>query len=577
MGLSVNLQDRFAAHQIISDRYELLHFLGEGGFAVVWQARDRVVERDVALKFLMLGHMALNDDRVSLTILERFEREAKLAASIRHPNVVGILDIGHIEGDKSRPYIVMELLDGQDLQDYLREHGPIPATTLWPMLMPCLDALEGAHAMGIVHKDLKPSNLFMSHPGSRIQALRLTDFGIAHIHTPSGEDVKARLTQTGQFLGTPAYLPPEYINQQEISPALDVYQMSLILAEALSGVAIVNSENSLQCLLIHGDGRLELPEFLLQSPLGPVLRKGLALDPSQRYQDAGALAQALQQIDPASIPTPARGSALVRRPLSETFEAPTQPTAPAQPQAQSQDKSPVGLILIAATLFVLCVGAGAFIAYKLFGSTPKDPAPQATTPIIAAHAPETAPTQATPSTQAAPQDVDEPPAGEAATPDMAPPLTLEDEPKPAADDEDKIAREVERRVQEQLKARIKDEPKKPRPKPTPSIEDEDEPDVSAEPDEPKPSKDSAAIKARAERIMRTDPRGAIKLCRKAALLGEYSCYNIIMRAAWTPVRRNLDLEAHACEVLRELRTKNPQDAMGINIQRKFMDCEKRGL
>lgn len=572
----MNLQDRFAAHQIISDRYELLHFLGEGGFAVVWQARDRVVERDVALKFLMLGHMALNDDRVSLTILERFEREAKLAASIRHPNVVGILDIGHIEGDKSRPYIVMELLDGQDLQDYIQANGPIPATTLWPMLMPCLDALEGAHAMGIVHKDLKPSNLFMSHPGSRIQALRLTDFGIAHIHTPSGEDVKARLTQTGQFLGTPAYLPPEYINQQEISPALDVYQMSLILAEALSGVAIVNSENSLQCLLIHGDGRLELPEFLLQSPLGPVLRKGLALDPSQRYQDAGALAHALQEIDPASIPTPARGSALVRRPLSEMFNATTQPPAPTSPQAQSLGKRPNGLILVAATLFVLCVSAGSFIAYKLSDSTPDEPGQQEATPIIAAQAPETAPTQAMLPPQ---EDINEPPSEKAATPDMAPPPTLEDEPKAAVDDEDKIAQEVERRVQEQLKARIKDEPQKPRPKPAPSIEDE-EPDVSDEPDEPdepKPSKDSAAIKARAERIMRTDPRGAIKLCRKAALLGEYSCYNIIMRAAWTPVRRNLDLEAHACEVLRELRTKNPKDTMGINIQRKFMDCEQRGL
>lgn len=569
----MNLQEHLQIGQLISDRYELVRFLGQGGFAVVWQARDMVVERDVALKFLTLGHMALNDDAVSRTILERFEREAKLAASIRHPNVVGIFDIGAVNGDKTKPFIAMELLNGLDLQDYLARRGAIPATKLWPLLLPCLDALAMAHARGIVHKDLKPSNLFLSDPDQRAQLLRLTDFGIAHIHAPNaGEDVKARLTQTGQFMGTPAYLPPEYINQQTISPALDVYQMCLIIAEILSGEQIVNSENSLQCLLIHGDGRLELPDYLLKSPLGPVLLKGLALEPKDRYRDAGALADAIQSIDPATIPSPSgQGTARISlRDLDpKTLTAPPQPPPP-PPEPPNATRRLAALLGVALVAMLLFVGAAIGAIWYVKGSDE-----EASQALIPNSAPSVAELEAAQATPKSPQQAPEPEAPAAPEEDPATPADPA-APDSKAEQEAKLREEIRRQVQAELERAKQAPDAAPEPDPAPEDNTEaipDDPDDEA----PETSGQGAALRAKAEKIMRSKPREAIQLCERAALLGEFNCYNVIMRSAWRPGKKPGVLEDYACGVLKGLRSRKPQHTMSINIQRSFLKCEERGL
>jgi serine/threonine protein kinase len=184
---------------------------------------------------------------------------------------------------------------------------------LLPLFISCLDALGEAHELGIVHKDLKPSNLFLSDPGTRSEALRIVDFGIAHIKNgpgdageqpdpPEAKERSGRLTATGQILGTLQYLTPEYIASQTVTPALDVYQMALILVELLSGDRVIKTDNPFECLRIHTFGLLELPEYLLASPLGPVLRHALASEVSERIPDANAFAEALSEIDPAAIP-----------------------------------------------------------------------------------------------------------------------------------------------------------------------------------------------------------------------------------------------------------------------------------
>lgn len=296
------MSDELRPGYVIEGRYELLAFIGEGGFARVWRARDRQLGREVAVKLLNLGAMALGNASSVNTVLQRFEREARLAASIHHPNVVQIHDIGHLKGIKERPFIVMELLTGDDLKARIDQQGPCDPTTFIPQFINCLDGLARAHEVGIVHKDLKPSNLFLSDPGRRTETLKLVDFGIAHISQPSPEDAAARLTSTGQLLGTPQYLPPEYIHSQQVSPAMDVYQMSLVLVEALTAEYVLGHESSLQCLIIHGDGRLEIPRYLLESPLAPVLKKGLSRDPALRYPDAEALADALGALACEHIP-----------------------------------------------------------------------------------------------------------------------------------------------------------------------------------------------------------------------------------------------------------------------------------
>ena len=298
---------------VISDRYELGRHLGTGGFAKVYQALDRVIEREVAMKFLDLRSMHAPAAMIPV-ILERFSREAKLAARIPHRNVVNIFDIGQVQHPDGlvQPYIVMELLRGHDLEEQLEDHGPLPPRRLIPLFVDCLDALGEAHEMGIVHKDLKPSNLFLSDPGNRSEALRIVDFGIAHIKNGGqdlGEEDKSkqpgqggRLTATGQILGTLQYLSPEYIANQLVTPALDVYQMGLILVEMLSGHRMVDTDNAFECLRIHTFGLLELPDYLLESELGHILQTALQSDHTQRYPDAKALADALSEVDPDIIP-----------------------------------------------------------------------------------------------------------------------------------------------------------------------------------------------------------------------------------------------------------------------------------
>lgn len=291
--------------QLIAGRYEVVKHLGAGGFAQVFRAFDRRIERDVAIKFLNLKGMHVSQSGVK-TILERFEREAKLAARIPHRNVVNIFDIGQVDEDPFRPFIVMELLQGKDMDEYMVKDGPMAPARLIPLFIDCLDALGQAHAAGIVHKDLKPSNLFLSDPGQRAEALRIVDFGIAHIKGGAQDTTDAerggRLTATGQILGTLQYLTPEYIASQIVTPALDVYQMGLILVELLSGEPVIKTDNAFECLRIHTFGLLELPEYLLQSALGPVLKQALDAEYERRYPNAAAFADALSKVDVQAIP-----------------------------------------------------------------------------------------------------------------------------------------------------------------------------------------------------------------------------------------------------------------------------------
>lgn len=281
---------------VVNDRYELTEQIGVGGFATVYRAMDRFIEREVAVKILNLAVLSLPEDTVD-TVLKRFRREAKLAARIRHPCVVQIFDFGLLE-DGAEPYMVMELLEGHDLEEELNKNGLMEPERALPLFIECLEALGEAHDLGIVHKDLKPSNLFLTGDRKRRENLRIVDFGIAHI----GEDSGSRLTQTGYMLGTPQYMAPEYLHDQTISPPLDVYQMGLILVEVLTGRPVVDNQNPWTCALMHVSRDLIVPTSLMNSPLGPIIDRALAVDPNDRYPDGRAFAEALTTLDASSLP-----------------------------------------------------------------------------------------------------------------------------------------------------------------------------------------------------------------------------------------------------------------------------------
>ncbi len=305
---------------ILEDRYELVDELGAGGFAIVYKARQLNIDRLVAVKLLNTFH----DKEEQQSYEERFIREAKLAAQVHHPNVVTIHDFGI---SKHRPFMVMELLEGHDLYHEITRCGPMDPKRALPLFIDCLDALGVGHNKGIVHKDLKPPNLYLHMPSSRNESLRILDFGVAHFNRDE------RITQSQQVLGTPKYYAPEYVRTQQVSPALDVYQMGLILVETISGRAVVDSPDPYLCLLKHCQGDLEIPRPLLNSPLAPIIMRSLALDPAQRYPDAHAFRDALEQVPIDLVPATSLQTPVIR--LSDTSGAQAQPILPPPSGARS--------------------------------------------------------------------------------------------------------------------------------------------------------------------------------------------------------------------------------------------------
>ena len=280
---------------LIAGHYEVLRTLGRGGMSTVFLARDARTDERVALKVLDLPepddvHDA--DDREQY--MRRFFSELVLTSRVNHPNVVQIFDFG-VENERGQPFIVMERLDGMDLETALARRLEFDAHRTLRLFGALLEALAELHDSGIVHKDIKPANLFLHRPGEPEEVLVLTDFGIAHRLRST------RATQTGLVACTPRYGAPEYLLGNVISPAMDVYQVGLVLLETLTGVAVVDEPTPFACMIAHCDGRLNIPWPLLMGPLGEVLKGALHIDPAMRFANAGAMLEELSAVDPRAL------------------------------------------------------------------------------------------------------------------------------------------------------------------------------------------------------------------------------------------------------------------------------------
>jgi serine/threonine-protein kinase len=273
----------------LDGRYHLEEAVGRGGYATVYRATQLNLGQTVAVKLLDVSGPAQE------TAGERFLREAKAAAQLSHPGIVRVLDFGMVSA--SEPFLVMEFLEGKPLYVLLREEGSLGVRRALRLFVPCLDALQSAHALGILHRDLKPANLFVTWPGSVSESLRLLDFGCAILLEES-----RRLTGHDVRLGTPNYLAPEYILHNTITPALDVYQMGLILVECLTGRRAVANEAPLEAVRAHCIGDLDLPQELLESALGPILHRAIHPNHAQRFQNAGEFRDALRAVNPDALP-----------------------------------------------------------------------------------------------------------------------------------------------------------------------------------------------------------------------------------------------------------------------------------
>src|SRR6058998_67331 len=201
------------------DRYQLLGLIGRGDMFLVYRARDIKLDRDVAIKVLREGY---STDPKFVT---RFQREAKAASSLQHPNIVQVYDYGQTDGNY---FIVMELVEGTDLRRYLRSRGMLAVDRAISIAHDVALGLGAAHRRGIVHRDVKPQNVLVG----RNYTIKLTDFGIASVY----KDINAeRLTTTGMTLGTVQYYAPEQAQGEIVSPAADVYALGIVIYEMLAG------------------------------------------------------------------------------------------------------------------------------------------------------------------------------------------------------------------------------------------------------------------------------------------------------------------------------------------------------
>jgi serine/threonine protein kinase len=281
----------------LGSRYRLESLIAIGGMGEVWRAHDEVLERTVAVKVLKAEYA------IDPIFVQRFRAEARNTARLSHPGIATIHDYGEVSvqgapGDTG--YIVMELVPGQPLSAMLRERGHLAPYEAMSIIGQAAQALEVAHASGVIHRDIKPGNLMVMPDGH----VKVTDFGIAR----ATDDIP--LTTTGDVLGTSYYLSPEQTSGHPATSASDIYSLAIVAYESLAGRRPFQDTNPVAVALAHQqDPPPPLPQHI-PSPINQLVRDGLAKEPGSRPQTAGefgrrALALAeWTQLTPTSAVTP---------------------------------------------------------------------------------------------------------------------------------------------------------------------------------------------------------------------------------------------------------------------------------
>ena len=265
----------------LNNRYELQAKIGDGGMAAVYKALDLRLNRMVAVKILRDSYSA------DPQFLERFKREAQQAASLNHPNIVRVFDVGD-DGDYH--YIVMEYVEGSSLKDKIVREGPFSTQEALEIGAEISDAIGYAHANGLIHRDIKPQNILMDKHGRA----KVTDFGIAKSVNA------ATLTEAGITLGTVHYFSPEQAKGLQVLPQSDIYSIGVVLFEMLTGQIPFDSDNPVALALKHIEE--PVPSLRRLNPSIPpvveqIVLRTLAKDPQRRYRSADELAHALRNVE----------------------------------------------------------------------------------------------------------------------------------------------------------------------------------------------------------------------------------------------------------------------------------------
>jgi serine/threonine protein kinase len=441
---------------VMAGKYRIDGVIGRGGMGAVYRATHVMLNKTVAVK-------TIKPDLIgSPEMAHRFQREARAATSLEHPNIVAVYDLGQAEDGAL--YIAMEFVNGLNLKDAIRGSGPMPAARIARLLTQVASALARAHRSQIVHRDLKPQNLMIAVDASGHEHIKLLDFGIAK---SLQEGTTTQLTASGYSLGTPHYMAPEQAVGEEVDGRADIYALGVILYEMLVGDVPFNAASAPAILVMHLKDAPEppsrrRPDLAIPPALEVIALRCLEKAPARRFQTAEEFSEALARAVPAGTPValgpaPDAATALaLLRPLpenktphlavpAETSSVAVPPPLPSQrPATRPTIKAPEAAVLPAAVpslpgrkgllvtavlgvaaLFFVAVALGGYGAYRVWTSRSRgitetissDPA-AASVPSMA---PDTAPAPAT-SSAASPATEGSGAGGAAASPVQPPPV-----------------------------------------------------------------------------------------------------------------------------------------------------------
>jgi len=279
---------------IVRGKYHILEWIGAGGMAAVYRARHRMLNEDRAIK-VVLPKYANEDD-----FLKRFRREAAVARKLRHENAVWVEDLDEIED--GRPFIAMEFLRGQDLRGLIHKEGQLGVDRTMVMAAQVASALSAAHDLGIVHRDIKPDNIFITAGKNGKEICKVLDFGIAKAMDGLLEGSVYKSTAFGMIVGTPQYMSPEQatgLGGNKLDGRSDIYSLGVVIYEMLTGRLPFESETPMGMMLQQINTRPQPPHQLMPAlhipeAVSAVLMKALEKKPEDRFQSADALVQALR-------------------------------------------------------------------------------------------------------------------------------------------------------------------------------------------------------------------------------------------------------------------------------------------
>jgi serine/threonine protein kinase len=284
-------ESKITVSTVLIGKYRVTREIGRGGMAAVYEAVQLALDKKVAIKVLA------SELSASTTVIERFFREARAAASVKSPFIVDIYDSGRLED--GRPFIAMEMLDGETLYDLMTRVRLIDPKTTVRIITQCAKGLLKAHAAGIVHRDLKPENIFLMNGDDGEETLKILDFGLAKFYAPMNPDEKtARLTREGAVFGTPAYMSPEQVKGQgTVDHRADLWALGCMTFECLTGRPVWNTEQGVAMTFAAiAASALPVPSQMrpdLPPSFDEWFRKCLQRDPANRFQTAKELAEEL--------------------------------------------------------------------------------------------------------------------------------------------------------------------------------------------------------------------------------------------------------------------------------------------